>query len=78
MLLCTVCVWFLYGMFMICVYVFTCLHVSIHSYEYICIYIFRTKLAQVFTVDEVRHVFLPQKEVVNSYVLKVRWKNAYG
>lgn len=37
-------------------------------YVYMC----RTKLAQVFTVDEVRHVFLPQKAVVNSYVLKVR------
>lgn len=31
----------------------------------------RTKLNQVFTEEEVRHIFLPRRGVVNSYVLSV-------
>ena len=42
---------------------------SVHMYTYIVA--LRAKLCQIFTLEEVAHIFLPRKDVVNSFVVQV-------
>jgi hypothetical protein len=36
-----------------------------------CIAYFRTKLAQIFEIEDIAHMMLPRSEVINSYVVEV-------
>ena len=42
---------------------------SVHMYTYIVV--LRAKLCQIFTLEELAHIFLPRKDVVNSFVVQV-------